>query len=900
MSGYNIHRDFLDHALSSSFMSIMRISGYKNWVSSQIADCGFKSTFSERDDHKYTVFSCPLEDNSAFALDVVDIYEAYSIVLKLHFEVTSDLRSLEEALIYSTYVVDRFDRFTEVRGQEALRGWAMCLFNHGTILLAEFLRLRYLNRERALKILDQAIQYGEHALARAKDRYHHKGQMLCFLATCIRDKMELGDDLSLGRVALNYLEEAFQLEGTDKEETHWVKSQVLYTECLIMKKRRREPSFGQAALAKLSEAIVNGQAAVPEPSSNDWRQGRRHKDLAEMQKSKYFDARDKDEGLYIEMTGNFKAATGAVNNSLSVRLAASLQYGLLHLREKRYEQAHEVFQDAISTLSEVEYTTTPPRDLHQSLRQSSTLAELAASVAIETNKPLFEALRSLELSRCTISRTSTQMEQDVSDLRRTHPALAEQYKNMRYDLNREKIQNKPYHLTQLRQEGLTGRLKNLRDDIQKLDGFENFQQLLTEKDMKSLACQGPVVVINISKIRSDAIIVTVDKILLCKLPNMSYDETKEKIIALDRLASRARRDGVARTRKKQKKLTDVTRGALDALSWLWQVAVREILDRASLTPTNRIWWITSGLATRLPFHAAGDHRQDPSNCTIDRVKSSYISSFEALRHARLRADAVASTRVGDLPYRRTMMLVTVSKYPGPYNDLNTTHEISAIEKLFPRQGSKNDLKEGSNDDQDKGDISNEELFLHLEYPNSLTVLQYLLRYSFVHLACHGFSHKIDPYQSGLLLVEEKETIKMLKIADIETSPHPQDGCSEMVFLAACSTAKIQPDGALADEAIHLGNSFQALGFPHVIAALASADDKAVGQISSTYYKELLRNEMGQKSGSAGHLNAAGALHNATKKLRNDCSRKVDSSDQGKRTEEADDILEWIPFIHIGA
>jgi CHAT domain-containing protein len=110
----------------------------------------------------------------------------------------------------------------------------------------------------------------------------------------------------------------------------------------------------------------------------------------------------------------------------------------------------------------------------------------------------------------------------------------------------------------------------------------------------------------------------------------------------------------------------------------------------------------------------------------------------------------------------------------------------------------------------------------------------------------------------------------------------------LAYLSACSTAKIEQDDELADEAIHLGNLFQALGFAHVIATLWNANDVAAGEIAKRFYEKLLsRGEDDCSTEDSERLDAAGALHAATLEYRN-------------AFRGGDHAFDWVPFIHIGA
>ncbi|KAH6883573.1 hypothetical protein B0T10DRAFT_494487 [Thelonectria olida] len=78
----------------------------------------------------------------------------------------------------------------------------------------------------------------------------------------------------------------------------------------------------------------------------------------------------------------------------------------------------------------------------------------------------------------------------------------------------------------------------------------------------------------------------------------------------------------------------------------------------------RIWWIGTGLASSMPFHAAGIHSVDSTENAFSRAVSSYTPSIKALAHARHRARATESAN-------GSVLIATMPTTPGngSYRDL---------------------------------------------------------------------------------------------------------------------------------------------------------------------------------------------------------------------------------------
>ncbi|KZZ87778.1 hypothetical protein AAL_08281 [Moelleriella libera RCEF 2490] len=276
--------------------------------------------------------------------------------------------------------------------------------------------------------------------------------------------------------------------------------------------------------------------------------------------------------------------------------------------------------------------------------------------------------------------------------------------------------------------------------LRKVKGFENFQLPFTEDQMKRLAVEGPIIVINVSEIRCDALIVSIDEIKIVELPYLKEDNLQQKMDPLETLGNEDRRSAML---KEESSAGTGGAAILDALEWSWRVAVRPILDETPLTPSKRVWWITTGKAGRAPFHAAGCHSPGSTEKTLSRVTSSYISSFKALQYARDKKSSLATPR-------RDILLVTMGHNPPPHRNLNVSAEEKALYDVFR-----------------ENPITQKSCFTHLRQWNRDSVLDRLRCHSFAHFACHGSSFNFDPSQGGLLLAKTESKVAMLTVEDIK-------------------------------------------------------------------------------------------------------------------------------------
>ena len=349
--------------------------------------------------------------------------------------------------------------------------------------------------------------------------------------------------------------------------------------------------------------------------------------------------------------------------------------------------------------------------------------------------------------------------------------------------------------------------------------------------MASAAADGPVVVVNVSRFGSHALILTsggvVEPVPLDGLtPETVSDRVAGFLSALEDASSPAAGPGSASAERRMQ----------ETLGWLWDVIAGPVLDQLGITgppaegePWPRLWWCVSGLLSFLPLHAAGHHdtRDDAAPATvIDRVVSSYTPTIRALVHARRPAEHGDRGGTAGIAGGR-VVAVAMPHTPGASDLPGTRAEAAGLQRRFP----------------DRVTV------LAGAQATHETVLAALPRARWAHFACHGAATMEDPSASRLLLADHQE--RPLTVVDVARLR--LDG-AELAFLSACSTA--QPGARLTDEAIHLASAFQLAGYRHVIATLWPVGDPHAVDVTDDIYAILA---------STGDV--AGAVHAATRRLR---------------------------------
>lgn len=244
-----------------------------------------------------------------------------------------------------------------------------------------------------------------------------------------------------------------------------------------------------------------------------------------------------------------------------------------------------------------------------------------------------------------------------------------------------------------------------------------------------------------------------------------------------------------------------------------------------------------------------------SRNALDRVISSYISSFKSLTYARQRARKVAQSG------SQKALLVSMSKTRDQMDLRHVKDEVQALNTILSQ--------------------SAQVYTTVLESPKKAEVISQLPASQILHLACHGQCASRDPFASSLLLDDWQSD--PLRVRDISALKFQH---VEFAYLSACHAANSRMNEGLIDERIHLAQACQLTGFPHVVGTLWQVDDAYSATFAAKVYGFMLE--------STGRINAeksAEGVHRAMRQLR-------DTSSQTQVLNKNDPLL-WAAYIHVG-
>ncbi|MDX3373320.1 CHAT domain-containing protein [Streptomyces sp. ME02-6991-2A] len=525
---------------------------------------------------------------------------------------------------------------------------------------------------------------------------------------------------------------------------------------------------------------------------------------------------------------------------LSARIRAAHAWGQAAVRAGDNADALEGFAYAVGLLPGIAPRSLARADQEARLLVSEGLASDAAALALSEGAA-GRALALLEQGRGVLLAQGLEDRADVSRLHSLAPGLAAEFERIRERLS-EPPQPSPVRAPGVggpvvsfdtaqeagviaeARHALARRWEQLIAEIRELPGLEDFLRPPSVAELVASAAEGPVVVVNVSTYRCDALVVTADAgIDVVPLPGLTLEAT---------VARAAEFIGGVDTAYGERGVDEAVammRTLSGTLGWLWDAVAAPVLEHLGLDsvprdgdPWPRLWWCPTGRLSFLPLHAAGRGAADSGTWVVDRAVSSYTPTLRALVRAR---GGLVSGGSG----RPSPLVVALAETPGAAPLPGVAREVELLMELFP----------------DGRLLAGPEATV-------AAVGRALEAHPWVHFSCHGVSELLNPSRSGLILYDGRLTVS--------DAAAQRPGSPELAVLSACSAA--QGGITLSDEAVQLASSFQLAGYPHVIGTLWPVADKLATHLTEEFYAALAEDLARGRP-----IDPATALHRPVRALR---------------------------------
>ncbi|MET9055037.1 CHAT domain-containing protein [Streptomyces bacillaris] len=534
-------------------------------------------------------------------------------------------------------------------------------------------------------------------------------------------------------------------------------------------------------------------------------------------------------GEPVDLPATARTARDCARNPVAhigARIRAARVWGMASAWAGRDAEALEGYAYAVGLLPRIAPRSLARADQEARLLVSEGLASDAAALAIGRGE-VDRALALLEQGRGVLLAQGVENRTDVSRLQALAPDLAAEFERIRDRLDGPPGPSPAPDLTPggpgvafrgaheaaaVAEErlALARRWDELLGEIRVLPGLEGFLRPPSVPELTAAATGGPVVVVNVSPYRCDALVVTAGAgIDVVPLPRLTLDDTVARAAEFDEGV------GTAYGENGVDDAVAMMRTLSGTLAWLWDTVAAPVLEHLGLDAVPgdggpvgsvagagdglpRLWWCPTGRLSFLPLHAAGRGAADSGTWVVDRAVSSYTPTLRALVRARDGLAAGPGARPGPL-------VVALAETPGAAPLAGVAREVEVIAELFP-----------------------ERRLLSGPDATVAAVGRALEDHPWVHFSCHGVSEPLNPSRSGLILYDGRLT------ASDAATRRPRN--PQLAVVSACSTA--QGGTTLSDEAVQLVSSLQLAGYPHVIGTLWPVADRLATHLTEEFYRAL--------------------------------------------------------------
>jgi tetratricopeptide (TPR) repeat protein len=641
---------------------------------------------------------------------------------------------------------------------------AMLMTNLGTLLLSLF------EQTGERDTLDEAIRLSRQAVAAAPPGHSNRGQYLSNLGVALVHQAQISDDNRDAGQAVTVLGQALEAICPD------------------------DPGRAQTLLAQGAAYARTFELGDTEALSH---------------------------GLKA-----FRGAADMGSAPTAVRIRAGRDRGRLAASGGQFDEALAGFGNAVRLMEEAAWAGLGRSDQQRLLSELNGLPMDAAAMAIEADNP-GNAVELLEQGRGVLLSRRIEAPSLHAQLQSRAPDLAEQLAWVQnaidqtsddtINIERGDTADAPRDLAARRnrlareREAILEQLRS-RPDLQDLAGLNRLDSLLTA------AARGPVVMVNVSEYRCDALILSEDRVHPVRLPELTKEDVAEQVQHLLDAADAANRHGID-----------------DALKWTWARIVEPIFNDLGLTaPTvpsrqTHLWWCATGLTAFLPLHAAGDYDaegQTPYGA-LDLTVSSYTPTLRTLTQLRQREPTRETGHAGPL-------IVAMPHAPGLADLDSTQAEAADLARRFPAY----ELLTGPSATRDE-------------------VAQAMPDHLWAHYACHGSQKLLEPDSGALHLYDGPLTIPQIMKLQLPNLA--------FAYLSACETNR--GSTTIPDEGITLASALQLAGYQHVIATLWPISGLTALDIARHLYDQLVTEHDGNVRIDSD--NAAIALRKAVVTIRTD-------------------------------
>ncbi|MEU7779119.1 CHAT domain-containing protein [Micromonospora parva] len=562
-----------------------------------------------------------------------------------------------------------------------------------------------------------------------------------------------------------------------------------------------DPSDIQEAIAAMEEAVRRTPAGHPRVADYLFA-------LAEAWYLRY--SREADNTTATMAVDNWKRAASVVGAGTAVRLKAARSWAETAALLGDWTSAAEGYETTTGLLPELLWRGADQADRSSLHDELANVPCDSAACMIEVGRPA-RALELLEAGRVVLWRWLLGLPTEIDTLGRVAPDLrdlANALAEIRNEVNHTGVpviharRSDDTADTVDRRVALAREWDELVERVRSIPGLDDFLRSPRAERLLTASTSGPVVIINASRFRCDALVLRGGSISVVRLPELTHEDAVARLNEFLSVVSELRRPiAVSDSLRTERVLTDL-------LAWLWHTIATPVLEHLGLLPgvgnavgpLSHIWWCPTGPLAILPLHAASFVGPDGSSRgLLDHAVSSYTATVSHLAREQSGA-AEPATAMDERP-----LLVSLAATPGMPGLPSASREMEILSRSA-RQLRPTILTGGD--------------------ATTTAVRELLTHRSWVHFSCHGAAEVDAPWHSGIQLYDRR-----LPLRDLAG----QEGSArQMVILSSCATSAAGK--SIADESLNLVAALQCMGARHVVGALWSVQDESAAVMTDHLYR----------------------------------------------------------------
>ncbi|MFD0385345.1 hypothetical protein ACFQ2B_32945 [Streptomyces stramineus] len=386
--------------------------------------------------------------------------------------------------------------------------------------------------------LDEAVDAGRGAVGSVPDGHPQRPTHLSNLALALRRRF-----LSTGRradadEAVACLRQAVRAHPHD----HPARAACLANLSIALLARFQRPGqhVGPDDAAEVDEAVDAAREAVRATPEGDPRRSQYLSNLAVALLVRVPLSRSRADLRAVRKT--FRQATGVATAPPLARFRAARTWAKVTASLGRWPEALDAYRSAVAELPLLAWHGLDRTDRLDALGRAAGLAGDAAAVALNARRPE-EALQLLEQGRGVLLAQALDARDDMTALEERAPALAARIREIRALLNTDPTDlADPTALSTLsapetgpadqageqraaaeRRRELAREMDDLVRRARELPGLADFLRPPSVARLREAAANGPVVVVNTSALRCDALVLTRDRLRTVPLPDLRLE-----------------------------------------------------------------------------------------------------------------------------------------------------------------------------------------------------------------------------------------------------------------------------------------------------------------------------------------------------------------------------------------